>query len=78
MGRTRISTTVDEQLLNDVRNAGGGVRDSELLDQALKALRSRQRSAEIDRSYQAYDRHPLSEPDEWGDLESFHRAVRAS
>ena len=26
----------------------------------------------------AYDAHPLDEPDEWGDLDSFRRAVAAS
>ena len=26
----------------------------------------------------AYDAHPLDEPDEWGDLASFRRAVAAS
>jgi hypothetical protein len=29
------------------------------------------RAAEIDASYAAYDRLPLSTPDDWGDLESF-------
>ncbi|WP_281177301.1 hypothetical protein [Luteipulveratus mongoliensis] len=29
---------------------------------------------EIDATYAAYDAHPLAEPDEWGDLETF-RAV---
>ena len=24
--------------------------------------------------YEAYDRYPLDEPDEWGDLASFHEA----
>ena len=29
-------------------------------------------------SYAAYDEHPLEEPDEWGDLASFRRAVASS
>jgi hypothetical protein len=29
-------------------------------------------------SYSAYDEHPLSEADEWGDLESFRAAAAAS
>ena len=29
------------------------------------------REAEIDAAYEAYDRHPLDEPDEWGDLAAF-------
>ena len=33
------------------------------------------RSAEIDSAYAAYDEHPLDEPDEWGDLASFHEAA---
>lgn len=41
---------------------------------ALKALVARRRRAEIDAAYEAYDRHPLDEPDEWGDLASFHAA----
>ena len=35
------------------------------------------RTAEIDTAYLvAYREHPLDEPDEWGDLESFRAAVR--
>jgi hypothetical protein len=30
---------------------------------------------EIDAAYAAYDRHPLNEPDEWGDLASFRAAA---
>ena len=29
------------------------------------------RKADIDAAYEAYDRHPLDEPDEWGDLAAF-------
>ncbi len=32
------------------------------------------RDAEIDAAYEAYDRHPLDEPDEWGDLAAFLNA----
>ena len=49
-----------------------------LVDEALKALLARQRSVEIDGSYAAYDKHPLGEPDAWGDLASFRRAAAAS
>jgi hypothetical protein len=38
----------------------------------------RHRSAEVDASYAAYDKHPLGEPDEWGDLASFRRAAAVS
>jgi hypothetical protein len=37
-----------------------------------------ERSAEVDAAYAAYDAHPLSEPDEWGDLESFLEAARGT
>lgn len=52
--------------------------DAALVDDALAALLARHRSAEVDASYAAYDEHPLSEPDEWGDLASFRRAVASS
>ena len=35
---------------------------------------SSSRKAGIDAAYEAYDRHPLDEPDEWVDLTSFHAA----
>ncbi len=38
----------------------------------------RQRAAEIEAAYAAYDTHPLDEPDEWGDLASFGSAAGAS
>ncbi len=53
-----------------------GASDAELVDEALAALLARHRAAEIDASYAAtYAAHPLDEPDEWGDLESFRAAV---
>jgi len=78
MTRTRVSTTVDAELLNAVRQLGAGSSDSSLLDQALRALLAKHRSASIDASYVAYDEHPLNEPDEWGDLASFRAAAGAS
>ncbi len=78
MTRTRLSTTVDATLLQNARNARAGATDAALVDEALAALLARHRSAEIDVSYAAYDEHPLDEPDEWGDLESFRRAVSRS
>ena len=72
MPRTRISTTVDSGLLNDARRIHGGASDAELIDDALTALLSRHRAAEIDDAYaRAYAEHPLEEPDEWGDLASW-------
>jgi hypothetical protein len=78
MTRTRISTTVDAQLLASARRARSELADSALIDEALSALLSRQRAAEIDAAYAAYDAHPLGERDEWGDLDSFRAAVGAS
>jgi hypothetical protein len=78
MARTRISTTVDADLLESARRARSGVADSALIDEALGALLARRRAAEIDAAYTAYDAHPLDEADDWGDLASFRAAVGAS
>jgi hypothetical protein len=78
MARTRVSTTVDDELLREARSRTPGLNDAALLDAALDALVARHRSAEIDAAYSAYDEHPLDKPDEWGDLASFRDAARAS
>lgn len=78
MSRVRISTTVDEQLLHQAREAKPGAPDSVLVDAALAALLARHRAAELDAAYAAYDVHPLDEDDEWGDLASFRAAAAAS
>jgi hypothetical protein len=78
MARTRVSTTVDEQLLESARQALAPLTDSAVLDQALAALLDRHRAAEIDAAYATYDEHPLEEADEWGDLASFREAAAAS
>lgn len=49
-----------------------------MVDQALAALLGRHRAAEVDARYVAYEKHPLDEPDEWGDLASFRRAAASS
>ena len=49
-----------------------------LVDEALRALLVRHRSAEVDASYRTYDDHPVDEPDEWGDLASWRQAAAAS
>ena len=68
MARTRLSTTVDEGLLEDARRARSAASDAALL--------ARDRAAEIDAAYAAaYAEHPLDEPDEWGDLASFREAA---
>jgi hypothetical protein len=78
MPRTRLSTTVNAELLEGARRVRSGVTDATLIDEALTALLARHRAAEVDASYAAYDVHPLDEPDEWGDLASFRRAAAAT
>lgn len=76
MTRTRLSTTVDQELLAHARQARSSATDAELIDEALAALLARDRAAEIDAAYAAaYAEHPLDEPDEWGDLASFREAA---
>lgn len=76
MARARLSTTVDQELLDRARRTRVGASDAELIDEALGALLARHRAAEIDATYAtAYVSHPLDEPDEWGDLESFRIAA---
>lgn len=78
MPRTRLSTTVDSSLLADARRVRSGVTDAVLVDEALTSLLAAYRAAEVDASYAAYDEHPLSEPDEWGNLASFRESAAAS
>ncbi len=63
MARTRISTTVDAELLETARRTLSGATNAVLVDAALAALLAE---------------HPLDEPDDWGDLASFRRAAAAS
>lgn len=77
MARMRLSTTVDQGLLEHARRAFSTATDAELIDEALAALLARLRASQIDATYAtAYTDHPLDEPDEWGDLASFRDAVR--
>lgn len=78
MPRIRVSTTVDEALLTRAREVRVGTNDATLLDEALEALLRRHRAAEFDRAYEAYDMHPLDQPDAWGDLASFGEAAGRS
>jgi hypothetical protein len=64
--------------LAHARNVRADVTDAKLIDEALAALLAGYRASEVDASYAAYDRHPLDEPDAWGDLASFRRAAAAS
>ena len=78
MARSRVSTTVDAALLLAARSANPQHNDAALFDAALAALLARSRAAMIDEAYDAYDAHPLEEPDEWGDLASFRSAAAAT
>jgi hypothetical protein len=78
MARVRVSTTVDERLLADARAARAKLADSALIDEALAALVARNRAAEVDAAYEAYDRVPMDAADEWGDLASFRAAAGGS
>jgi hypothetical protein len=78
MPRVRVSTTVDGDLLASARRACGDLNDAALLDAALHALLARERSAELDAAYAAYDAVPLDREDEWGDLASFREAAASS
>ena len=78
MARTRVSTTVDADLLEGARRVRSGVTDAVLIDEALRALLARHRTAELDARYAVYDAHPLDEPAAWGDLASFRQAAGAS
>lgn len=78
MARVRVSTTVDGELLARARRARAGSNDATLLDAALEALLARERAAELDASYRAYDELPLDAGDEWGDLASFREAAGRS
>jgi hypothetical protein len=78
MSRVRVSTTVDQQLLDDARRINGDQPDSALLDAALRSFLLGHRAAELDAQYDAYDAEPLDAPDEWGDLASFRVATASS
>jgi hypothetical protein len=76
--RVRLSTTVDDSLLERARATRPGATDAAVVDDALRALLATHRSAEIDAAYAAYDRQPIDERDEWGDLASFRAAAGAT
>ena len=78
MTRVRVSTTVDEAMLAEARRIRSDATDAALIDEALRALLASHRSGEVDASYAAYDAHPITECDEWGDLASFRAAAAAT
>jgi hypothetical protein len=55
-----------------------GTRVSTTVDEHLLKRVRDVRPGSTDAGYAAYDDHPIDEPDEWGDLASFHDAARAS
>jgi hypothetical protein len=79
MPKVRISTTVDQSLLEEARSLRRGQTDASVMEAALEALLAAHRAAEIDAAYaDAYHRVPLSTPDEWGDLEAWREQAGAS
>jgi hypothetical protein len=79
MSRTRLSTTVDAELLHRARALNASQTDATLIDEALAALLARHRAAETDALYDAaYGALPLNEPDAWGDLASFREGAAAT
>lgn len=78
MSRMRVSTTVDGTLLETARRLRADLNDASLLDAALQAFLVRERAAEVDAGYAAYDDVPLDAGDAWGDLASFREAAGRS
>jgi hypothetical protein len=79
VSRTRLSTTVDSELLREARRAHDGDTDAQLIDAALSAFVAQRRAAAIDAAYgEAYAAQPIEQPDKWGDLASFRQAAASS
>lgn len=79
MAKTRVSTTVDSDLLARARQTHGAHTDASLLEAALTAYLASHREAEFDAAYaKAYAEHPLDEPDAWGDLASWREQAGSS
>ncbi|MXZ97425.1 MAG: DUF2191 domain-containing protein [Acidimicrobiaceae bacterium] len=76
MSRIRISTTVDEGLLERAKRSGAWNSVAAMVDAALEALVAAHREAQIDSAYEAYNERPIDEPDAWGSLADFHEANR--
>jgi dihydroxyacetone kinase DhaKLM complex PTS-EIIA-like component DhaM len=79
MAKTRVSTTVETDLLERARAVHGHHTDASLLEAALTAYLAAHREAEIDAAYvKAYAEHPIDEPDEWGSLAQWRARAGAS
>lgn len=78
MAKQRLSTTVDSDLISRARSLSPEATDASVVERALHALLAAHRRSEIDAAYaEAYEAHPVDEPDEWGDLASFGDAAGA-
>ena len=79
MTKVRISTTVDQKLLEAARSLRRGQSDASMVEAALEALLAAHRAAEIDAAYaDAYQLVPLSTLDDWGDLAAWREQAGAS
>jgi|JI10StandDraft_1071094.scaffolds.fasta_scaffold311481_2 hypothetical protein len=83
MAKVRVSTTVDEALLEQARAVHGATTDASLLEAALTALLDSHRRAEVDAAYdRAYspdgEARPDAEPDAWGDLAEWRERASTS
>lgn len=78
MRKVRVSVMVDVEMWEAAKAAAGGDTDGAVVDAALTELVRRHRRAEAEAAYAtAYAEHPLSAPDAWGDLQSWHEAAGA-
>ncbi len=77
MSRIRISTTVDECLLEQARSTSSWQSAAEMVDAAMQSLVAAHQETQIDDAYQAYEECPVDAPDAWGRLSDFHRDVSA-
>lgn len=77
MSRVRISTTVDEDMLAEVRSLVGG-NDASVVEAAFAALIASHRAAQHDAAYATYEDVPLDQPDAWGDLASWRDAAAST
>mgnify|MGYP003292169142 CR=1 FL=1 len=73
-----MQRVADDTAGDEARQVLAPANDASVLEAALRALLERHREAQIDASYAVYDRHPLDEPDEWGDLASWRSAAAAT
>ncbi|MDE0643774.1 MAG: hypothetical protein OXH95_06510 [bacterium] len=71
MNRSRLDTTADAQKLEEARQIRDWADDAAMIDEALTVLIDIHSGMEIDENYLGYKRHPLEEPDKWGNLAYF-------